>query len=121
MTTLADDIQATRDYIAEHGWCQHGYRDDDGRACLRGAAWGVLTSSQRIIAVRKFLGTQIKQMGLDWEWGKNGVGEDMVVDGDGLAGFKEPVALYNDTVLKTQAEALQFLDKARIAAEEKVR
>ena len=125
MITLSEKIQAVRDYIAEHGWNQGYYWADDGRgACIRGAAISALSAFGEFSSgeVREFLTEQIRQMGLGWKWIQNPCGDWAVVDPEMyLSGnflSREPVALYNDEVLKSKEEALAFLDKARIAAEE---
>lgn len=141
MTTLAQDIQAIHDYIEANGWRQGEYFDADSmRTCIRGASYRCLSpsfdlrdSTGRVARFRSFLVEQIKQMGLDWEWRHEpftcGGYEDVVLipvitlspgkmNFIGDKAMREPVALYNDTILKSKEEALEFLDKARIAAEE---
>lgn len=144
MTTLAQDIQAIHDYIEANGWRQGEYFDADSmRTCIRGASHRCLSDcfslrdpTGRAERFRNFLVKQIKQMGLDWEWRHEdepficGGYEDVVLipvitlspgkmnSVIGEKAMREPVALYNDTILKSKEEALEFLDKARIAAEE---
>lgn len=120
MNTLAEDIAAARDWIATHGWCQGSFNAPDGTACIRGAfitATDIqmpVETQGRLARFHEFLQEYIVEQGtVESAWRLGG----WWFAGDPSKGC-ELIAYYNDNVLKDQQEALEFLDKARIKAEE---
>ena len=129
--SLARDVQAVRDHIAVNGWNQgafYGREADgvtyDGTCCLEGAA------RQKLLELS--LGSYARFI--------DHVAEQIVARGDIETVFIDEGALryhaavvpfangshytaliphFNDRVLKTKDEVLEFLDKAVIAAQEK--
>jgi len=118
-STLAEDIAAIRDYIDEHGFYQGSFNGPDGSVCIRGAIRCVSASREvdhdKWVRCRSFLTSLIGEevplkecISIDRKY-------FMIVEGGVLA---EPIAYYNHEVLKDKQDALNFLDKARIRAEE---
>lgn len=122
MKELAEAIEAVHDMIEINGWIQGRFSDGRGGCCLEGAMNRALDTNVRA-QVRGHLVDQIKARG------------DVVIaevpDADFPNDYRSAVALgtngqafspvpyFNDVVLKSKAQVLEFLDKARIAAEEK--
>lgn len=104
---LAEGIGRVRDYIDTHGWCQDQYQDEAGHACLSGAI-------HMAFCVELFSGMEpSSEPGQVWKFLTDAAQRDTGND-------RLPLYQYNDRVLTCQQEVLDFLDKARIAAEEKV-
>lgn len=105
---LAQNVTRVRDYIDEHGWCQNRYQNKKGQVCLSGAVsraiggldGDLLSHQDGVIALRTwaFLQDQVQE-----------------ITGDPHAMLYQ----YNDRVMTSKQEVLDFLDKAIIAAEEK--
>lgn len=134
---LADDIQAMHDYIERNGWTQGNYyanHPDDGlpfltpakigpAACLLGAESAVVHYS-RADNVTEHLTEMIEARGdIPPRVSIPGCVYD-VIPKPGTSGkvgqhYTTTIPYFNDYVLKTKAEVLEFLEKARIAAEEK--
>lgn len=118
---LAEDIQGVHDYIAEHGWCRGRSYDDQGRACLVGGIFGYLDNERpfdfdRVQAMTDVLTEEISQHIELTTYAA--IPYLPAVDvGDG--NLRDPVPYFNDKVLNSQEEALEFLQKVRIQVEEK--
>lgn len=115
---LAKDVQAVHDYIAEHGWCRGKSYDDQGRACLMGGIWGVVSSASfpsRSKAVEDVLVEEIGQHIKLTTYPDAPYGRAVRVG----TGWRDPIPYFNDEVLNSQEEALEFLQKVRIQVEEK--
>lgn len=52
MNQVQQDLEATYDYLEEHGWCKGQYATPDGKVCLEGAAAAVTMGSPRYWATR---------------------------------------------------------------------
>lgn len=53
MNQVREDLEATYDYLEEHGWCKGQYAKPDGKVCLEGAAAAVTMGSPRYWATRR--------------------------------------------------------------------
>lgn len=110
---LAKDVAAVRDYVAEHGWCQQEFSTADGRVCITGAI-------NRAVATPSFYGSFYSPNFLDLSAPRRQAVYKLIRSQAWDDASGRVISEYNDRVLKTQDEALEFLDKCVIAAEEKV-
>ena len=115
---LAQDIAAVRDYIDEHGFNQGTFRASDGSVCIRGAAQEVEIKCgwQRFYSF--FYDLIAEELPMFSMYGSRHLRMFNSLDTNG--GPNEPIAYYNDKVLRGKQDALNFLDKARIRAEEMI-
>lgn len=114
---LAQDVRAVHDYIAEHGWHQGNFTDPEGeKVCILGAhhradlktGLSLISHLEEMIVARGDI--EIRKQAVFR--GKTQL--KLAPNGQSI------IPYFNDHVLKSQAECLEFLDKAAIAAEEKV-
>lgn len=130
---LASDIHALRDHIAEVGWHQGSYyADHDGEpvinpplpgesvsCCIEGGVRVIARG--RVRTVTDHLIEQIAARGdveIAWEsFLDQNESFQVAIRPDGTS--VNPVPYFNDHVLRSQAEVLEFLDKAALTAEEK--
>lgn len=124
---LAEDVRAVRDYIDEHGWVQGDFISVGGAGCLLGAGYSAMLhkhgnisscSSYRehlidVIATRGDV--EVAEFAADGHYPRP---RRWAIEPD-THHIRAVVPYFNDEVLKTKAEVLEFLDKAAIAAEEK--
>lgn len=119
---LAEGVQRVADYIEAHGWHQgdmfaNSFSDAMGwrtPACLMGA--NIATNVGRgSDAVLEHLTDMVNARGDLPPLVVHPDRTRMVIEGSELG----TVSYYNDKVAKTKDEVLEFLEKARIAAEEK--
>lgn len=126
---LIDDIDATRDYIDVHGWAQDNLEDDKGGVCLMGGVRRAIRPGYkvrichdpRISAAEGFLTEMIEQtLGDSVNIVRNfGVPFVRIVSRADYPVFHHLIPYYNDYVIRSKAEALAFLDKAKIVAQER--
>lgn len=138
---LVERLEAVRDRLATRGWAQEVFRDQAGQCCIRGAIRLTVAGGSRIDAdvcvipdrdvvavseledfvnhaVAEILGEGTAGVTVyhDHAAGRYLVGDD----GSGQPhALTEATAYYNDYVLKDQAQALEFMDKLIIRAQEK--
>lgn len=119
---LAEDIQGVHDYIAEHGWCRGRSYDNQGRACLVGGIFGLfdnLGCPSDISRVRAMTDAMTAEIGQHVELTTYSIFPHASAVDVGNGSLRDPVPYFNDKVLNSQEEALEFLQKVRIQVEEK--